>query len=214
SPLVWTPDGSALILATTEHGRSNLMRLDLASRRLEALTSGDHDLVAYSATPDAARFALTLMDRTHLTELYVFESATRKLTRLTRENDALFDTLELSTPERVTYPSFDGKTVEAWVVKPPQFDAKKKYPLILNIHGGPHTAYGDTFFHEFQWMAAKGYVVLAPNPRGSTSYGQDFGNVIQYAYPGADHKDLMAGVDALIKRRYLDEKRLARTGAT
>ena len=64
----------------------------------------------------------------------------------------------------------------------------KKYPLILNIHGGPHAAYGFVFDHEFQWMAAKGYVVLYPNPRGSTSYGQQFGNIIQYRYPGDDFK--------------------------
>ena len=68
--------------------------------------------------------------------------------------------------------------------------ANKKYPLILNIHGGPHAAYGYVFDHEFQWMAAKGYVVLYPNPRGSTSYGQEFGNIIQYHYPGDDYKDL------------------------
>ncbi len=98
--------------------------------------------------------------------------------------------------------------------KPPDFDANKKYPLILNIHGGPHAAYGFIFDHEFQWMAAKGYVVLYPNPRGSTSYGQDFGNIIQYNYPGDDHKDLMAGVDELIRRGYIDEKRLGITGGS
>jgi Dipeptidyl aminopeptidases/acylaminoacyl-peptidases len=83
----------------------------------------------------------------------------------------------------------------------------KKYPLILNIHGGPHVAYGDIFVHEFQWMAAKGYVVLYPNPRGSTTYGQEFGNVIQYRYPGDDYKDLMAGVDEVIKRGYIDDQK-------
>ena len=70
--------------------------------------------------------------------------------------------------------------IQAWVQRPPDFEAAKKYPLILNIHGGPHAAYGYTFDHEFQWMAAKGYVVLYPNPRGSTTYGQEFGNIIQY----------------------------------
>ena len=90
--------------------------------------------------------------------------------------------------------------------KPADFDPSKKYPLILNIHGGPHAAYGFTFFHEMQWMAAKGYVVLYPNPRGSTSYGQDFGNIIQHRYPGDDHKDLMAGVDLLIGKGYIDPR--------
>jgi dipeptidyl aminopeptidase/acylaminoacyl peptidase len=214
SPLLWTPDGSALIVATSEHGRSNLMRIDVASHKLEALTKGDHDILAYSATPDRARIALTMEDGTHLTELYVLETAGSRLTRLTHENDALLAGLDIATPERITYPSFDGAPIEAWVTKPPGFDPKKKYPLILNIHGGPHVAYGDTFFHEFQWMAAKGYVVLAPNPRGSSSYGQEFGNVIQYNYPGDDYKDLMAGVDELIRRGFVDEKRLGVTGGS
>jgi dipeptidyl aminopeptidase/acylaminoacyl peptidase len=104
--------------------------------------------------------------------------------------------------------------IQAWVQKPPDFDAAKKYPLILNIHGGPHAAYGYTFDHEFQWMAAKGYVVLYPNPRGSSAYGQQFGNVIQYRYPGDDYKDLMAGVDELIRRGYVDPKRLGVTGGS
>jgi dipeptidyl aminopeptidase/acylaminoacyl peptidase len=84
----------------------------------------------------------------------------------------------------------------------------------LDIHGGPHTAYGYIFDHEFQWMAAKGYVVLYPNPRGSTSYGQEFGNIIQYHYPGDDYKDLMAGVDELIRRGYIDAKKLGVTGGS
>jgi len=214
SPLVWTSDGSGVIVSTTEHGRSNLVQIDLASHRVEPLTTGDHEVVAYSATPDGSRLAVTLGDGAHLAELYVLETASRRLARLTHENDELFDALQVSVPERVVYPSFDGAKIEAWVVKPPGFDPKKRYPLILNIHGGPHTAYGDSFFHEFQWMAAKGYVVLAPNPRGSTSYGQEFGNAIQYEYPGNDHKDLMAGVDELIRRGYVDEKKLGITGGS
>jgi dipeptidyl aminopeptidase/acylaminoacyl peptidase len=122
--------------------------------------------------------------------------------------------LNLTEPEEVWYTSFDGKKIQTWVQKPPDFDPNKKYPLILNIHGGPHSAYGFIFDHEFQWMAAKGYVVIYPNPRGSTSYGQEFGNIIQYRYPGDDYKDLMAGVDELVKRGYIDEKRLGVTGGS
>ena len=103
--------------------------------------------------------------------------------------------------------SFDGRRVQTWVQKPPDFDPSKKYPLILNIHGGPHAAYGYTFDHEFQWMAAKGYVVVYPNPRGSTSYGQEFGNIIQYRFPGDDAKDLMSG------RRRGDQARVGRSEA-
>ena len=122
--------------------------------------------------------------------------------------------LNLTEPEEIWYDSFDGKHIQAWLQKPPNFDPHKKYPLILNIHGGPHVAYGHIFDHEFQWMAAKGYVVLYPNPRGSTSYGQEFGNVIQYHYPGDDYKDLMAGVDEAIKGGYIDDKKLGVTGGS
>jgi dipeptidyl aminopeptidase/acylaminoacyl peptidase len=122
--------------------------------------------------------------------------------------------MRLTEPEEISYPSFDGKKIQAWVQKPPDFDKTKKYPLILNIHGGPHAAYGFTFVHEMQLMAARGYVVLYPNPRGSTSYGQDFANIIQYHYPGDDYKDLMAGVDEVIKQGYIDEKRLGVTGGS
>lgn len=212
--LVWTPDSRAVMVSTTEHGRSNLVRIDVATGRVEPLTTGNHDLIAYTATPDASKFAVTLSDATHLGDLYVLETATKKLTQLTHINDELFSGLKLSEPEEIWYTSFDGRKINGWILKPPDFSASKKYPMILEIHGGPHVAYGWTFFHEFQWMAAKGYVVLYANPRGSTSYGQEFANIIQYKYPGDDFKDLMAGVDEVLKRGYVDQKRLGVTGGS
>jgi dipeptidyl aminopeptidase/acylaminoacyl peptidase len=175
---------------------------------------GDHAVLAYSATPDARTFALTIGDPTHLPDVYVLDAPTRKLTQLTHANDSLFAKLALGTPEDLWYPSFDGKKIETWILKPPGFTPGKKYPLILNIHGGPHTAYGSVFFHEMQWMAAKGYVVVYPNPRGSTTYGQDFGNIIQYKYPGDDYKDLMIAVDSLIQRGWVDPTKLGVTGGS
>jgi dipeptidyl aminopeptidase/acylaminoacyl peptidase len=146
-------------------------------------------------------------------ELFVLgkDGSQRQITNI---NQTLFSELNLTEPEELWYTSFDGKKIQAWIQKPPDFDPAKKYPLILNIHGGPHAAYGWVFDHEFQWMAAKGYVVLYPNPRGSTSYGQDFGNVIQYHYPGDDYKDLMAGVDEVVKRGYVDPNKLGVTGGS
>jgi dipeptidyl aminopeptidase/acylaminoacyl peptidase len=120
----------------------------------------------------------------------------------------------MNEPEEIWYTSFDGRKIQGWILKPPGFNPSQKYPLILEIHGGPHLPYGNSFTHEFLWMAAKGYVVLYTNPRGSTSYGQDFGNLIQFKYPGDDYKDLMAGVDAVIARGYIDDKRLGVTGGS
>lgn len=214
SPLIWTADGRGIIVTTGEHGSANLVRFDVATGRAEPLTTGDHDIMAYSATPDASMFALTISDATHIGDVYAFSPSTKRLTQLTHINDSLFTKLELSEPEQFWYPSFDGRKIEGWILKPPGFTPGKKYPMILEIHGGPHTAYGYTFFHEFQWMAARGYIVLYTNPRGSTTYGQDFGNIIQYRYPGDDYKDLMVGVDSLVRRGYVDEKRLGVTGGS
>jgi len=213
-PLVWTSDGKALLLATMQQGRGNFVRIDAATGRLEQLTTGDHDIFAYSATPDASKFAVTLSDTVRVCDLFLFDPANGKLTQLTDLNGGLFSELDVRPPEEVWYPSFDGRKINAWILKPPGFDPGKKYPLILQIHGGPHVPYGHTMYHEFLYLAAKGYVVLFINPRGSTSYGQEFSNLIQYRYPGDDFKDLMAGVDAVVKRGYVDEKRLGVTGGS
>jgi dipeptidyl aminopeptidase/acylaminoacyl peptidase len=212
--LAWTKDGRSIVTGTAERGRANLLRFDAASGKPTPLTTGDHEVMSSTASADASRFALVISTPTAIGDLFVLDAAGGPPRPLTRFNDALFSELSLTAPEEITYRSFDGKTIQAWVQKPPDFDAAKKYPVILNIHGGPHAAYGHTFDHEFQWMAAKGYVVLYPNPRGSSAYGQDFGNVIQYHYPGDDYKDLMAGVDELVRRGYVDPKRLGVTGGS
>ncbi|HYL55533.1 MAG TPA: S9 family peptidase [Gemmatimonadales bacterium] len=214
SPNIWSADGKYVMVTTTEHGRSNLIRFDAQTGAREPLTTGDHAVLAYTATPDAKRFVLTIGDPTHLPDAYALDPQTKRLTQLTHVNDSLFSKLQLVTPEDFWYTSFDGRKVETWIMKPVGFTSGKKYPLILNIHGGPHTAYGYIFFHEMQWMAAKGYVVVYPNPRGSTTYGQEFGNIIQYKYPGDDYRDLMIAVDSLIRRGYVDSTKLGVTGGS
>ncbi|HYR31572.1 MAG TPA: S9 family peptidase [Gemmatimonadales bacterium] len=214
SPTIWTADGKAVIVTTTEHGRSNLVRFDAQSGAREPLTTGDHAILAYTATPDARRLVLTMGDPTHLADLYALDAQTKRVTQLTHVNDSLFAKLQLVTPEDFWYSSFDGRKIETWIMKPVGFTPGKKYPLILNIHGGPHTAYGYIFFHEMQLMAARGYVVVYPNPRGSTTYGQEFGNIIQYKYPGDDYKDLMVAVDSVIRRGYVDSAKLGVTGGS
>jgi dipeptidyl aminopeptidase/acylaminoacyl peptidase len=214
APIVWMPDGRSVVTLTTEHGRSNLVRFDVASGRREPVTTGNHEIAAYTATPDGSRFALTRSDPTHPLEIHLLDTGSRKLTRLTAHNDSLLAELALAEPEELWYRSFDGRRIHAWVYRPPAFTPDGTSPFILNIHGGPHLAYGWSFFHEFQLMAARGYVMLAPNPRGSTSYGQEFANIIQYGFPGDDYRDLMAGVDTLAKRGWVDPKKLGVTGGS
>jgi dipeptidyl aminopeptidase/acylaminoacyl peptidase len=206
--------GNSIIDLVGKQGTANLNRFDPQSGKLSAVTDGKQDVVSFSASKDGSKLALLISTPTKIGDLYVADSGGSFPKQLTNFNDKLFSQLNLTEPEEIWYTSFDGKKIQTWVQKPPDFDPAKKYPLILDIHGGPHSAYGYTFDHEFQWMAAKGYVVLYPNPRGSTTYGQDFGNIIQYHYPGDDFKDLMAGVDEVIKRGYIDAKHMGVTGGS
>src|SRR5262249_14014488 len=167
------------------------------SGRIDLLTKGSQEVMSYTADDSASSIAMVVSNQTVIGDVQILGTAAGSPKKLTSFNDDLFGQLSLTEPEEFWYTSFGGKKIQGWIQKPPSFDPSKKYPLILEIHGGPHSAYGNTFTHEFQWMAAKGYVVLYTNPRGSSNYGQDFGNIIQFAYPGDDYKDLMAGVDAI-----------------
>ena len=139
----------------------------------------------------------------------------RAPTKLTHLNDDLLAHKPLGMVEELTWTSAaDDLEIHGWLVTPPDFDPSQKYPLVLEIHGGPFTAYGPSFSVENQLYAAAGYVVLYTNPRGSTSYGDDFANQIHYNYPGEDYDDLMSGVDAVIARGYIDEAQLFVTGGS
>ncbi len=116
--------------------------------------------------------------------------------------------------EELWVDSFDGTRIQGWLLKPPGFDAARKYPLMLYIHGGPHAMYGESFFHEFQVLANAGFLVLIANPRGSTGYGGDFANSVQFRYPGDDYRDLMAVLDAVIARGQVDTARLGVGGGS
>jgi dipeptidyl aminopeptidase/acylaminoacyl peptidase len=211
---IWAPDGKSIVENFAREGQTNLASFDVATGAATEITKGNQAIVRFRAAPDATKLVYFLSTTTKIGDLFWLDRVSGEARQLTHSNDELLGQLNLPEPEEIRYKSFDGKNIQAWLQKPPGFDPAKKYPLILNIHGGPHAAYGYIFEHEFQWMAAKGYVVLYPNPRGSTSYGQEFGNVIQFHYPGDDYKDLMLGVDETIKRGYIDPKKLGVTGGS
>jgi dipeptidyl aminopeptidase/acylaminoacyl peptidase len=218
---LWSGDGKWITVAVGERGDANLARFDAATGTSSWVFESSQAVQSYSAAADGRNMVALVSTPTNIGDLYFLEgtpTAAQKAVytpkRITDINKALFAQLKLSVPEQISWASFDGKRVEGWLLHPPDFDRTKKYPFILQIHGGPHSAYGNTFTHEFHLMAARGYVVLFPNPRGSSNYGQEFGNIIQFNYPGDDYKDLMAGVDTVLKRGYIDEKRLGVTGGS
>jgi dipeptidyl aminopeptidase/acylaminoacyl peptidase len=211
--LHWSPDGHSLYDIVARQGRTPIIRVDATSGAVTEITRGDQAVLDFSMTPDARTIVALISTPTMIGDLFAVAPDGTE-TRLTDFNHKLWVQLNLTEPDEINYKSFDGRNIQGWIQKPPDFDPHKKYPLILNIHGGPHAAYGWVFDHEFQWMAAKGYVILYINPRGSTSYGQEFANIIQYHYPGDDYRDLMVGVDEALKRGYVDEHKLAVTGGS
>ena len=211
---VWSRDQTAIVDVAAERGRANLVSIDVASGKVTSLTRADQEVIAFTASADGSRLAVLAATATAPGDLFLVQPGSGPPQRLTSLNAKLFAELDITPPEEIEYASFDGQKIHAWIQKPAGFRAGTRYPLILNIHGGPHAAYGHTFSHEFHLMAARGYVVLYPNPRGSSSYGPEFGNIIQYRYPGDDYKDLMAGVDELEQRGIADPKRLGVTGGS
>lgn len=135
--------------------------------------------------------------------------------RLTHLNEDLLSHRTLGVVEEIWYDStFDGRKLQGWVVKPPAFDPEKTYPLLVEIHGGPISNYGNRFAAEMQLYASAGYVVFYPNFRGSTGYGEAFGNLLYNNYPGDDYHDIMDGVDVLIETGYIDKDQLYVTGGS
>lgn len=213
---IWAADGRSVLVVASDQGRANLVRVDIASGAVVPVTTGNQEVLAYTAAKPPGPVVVLISTVTNVGDLFLLrlDRPGADLRRLTDVNAPLWREVMVTDVEEFWYSSFDGRRIQAWLQKPPDFDPAKRYPMILQIHGGPHAAYGYTFTHEFQWMAARGYVVLFTNPRGSSSYGQEFGNIIQYRYPGDDYLDLMHGVDEALKRPYIDPKRLGVTGGS
>lgn len=213
-PLGFALGGSAAVFVHARRGAAHLALCDLTSGKVEDLTPSDREVIAGTVSADGTRVAITLGSVRTPGELCVYDLQHRRLVPLWDPNRELLSAVALGDVEEIEYASADGTRIQGWIMKPPGFDPKQKYPLLLQIHGGPHTAYGVGFFHEYRVQSAAGYVVLYTNPRGSTSYGQTFADCIQYRFPGVDHDDLMAGVDHVVAQGYIDTARMGVTGGS
>ncbi len=217
----WSADGKRLFFRYDDRGNTVLAATDLGGELeqlalgLAGTTLGRPYAGSDFAVGGGDRFAYTAGDTSRPADIAVGRrggDGTRKLTAL---NENLLAHRDLArVEERWVTSSADGRAIQAWVALPPGFDPSKQYPMILEIHGGPFTNYGFRFSAEVQLYAAQGYVVLYVNPRGSTSYGEDFGNLIHHAYPGRDYDDLMSAVDAVIDEGYVDPEQLYVTGGS
>lgn len=218
---VWRKDGQGLFVQYDDHGDTKIGFVELSSGSVRELahhvggTSIGRPYAAgsFSVSNDGL-LALTLTRPKHPADVAV-AGRDGQIRRLLDLNQDLFGHKPLGQVEEFTFrSSFDDREIQGWIVHPPGFDASRKYPLILEIHGGPFANYGDRFSAEIQLYAAAGYVVVYLNPRGSTGYGDEFANLIHHEYPGRDFDDLMSGVDAVIARGYIDAGNLFVTGGS
>ena len=209
----WTPDGTGIYFGAQDHGSENVYLAALGGG-VKPVTSGTHVLTFDSMSRDLVA-AGTESDPMHPQDVVRFAlrsgSAAAKLTDV---NADVLGGKRLASTEEITYTSTGSAKVQGWVVKPPDFDASKKYPLVLEIHGGPFSMYSVAFNYMFQNFAANDFVVLFTNPRGSTGYGGAFSNGIDHNYPGPDYDDLMAGVDAIVAKGYVDQSRMYVSGCS
>jgi dipeptidyl aminopeptidase/acylaminoacyl peptidase len=216
---VWADNGRAVYVEYGEHGTTRVARigLDGSIRTVaEGLTdAGELDRPYAGGQFSVARdgtVAYTGGSTQRPPDVWITRGG--KARQLTHLNDALFASKTLANVEPLTVTAFDGKPIDAWLVTPPGFDPAKKYPLILEIHGGPFAAYGPSFSTDDQLYAAAGYAVVYANPRGSTGYGEAFANEIDKDYPSHDYDDLMSVVDAAIAKGFIDKDNLFVTGGS
>lgn len=204
--IAWAPDGAMLYFTVLGDGYENVFSVSLTGT-VRPVTTGKQ-LIGLNDVSRSGVGVGTREDAHHPPDVVTLRLANGRTTQLTHVNDDILAGKTLGEVEEITYPSFDGLKIQGWIVKPPDFDPQRDYPMMLVIHGGPHSMYHGGFNFGWQDHAARGYVVLYTNPRGSSGYGSEFGNAIQYNYPGDDFQDLMAGVDDVIARGYVDEDNL------
>jgi dipeptidyl aminopeptidase/acylaminoacyl peptidase len=217
---LWSRDGQGLFFQYDDSGDTRVGYLTLGGTLKPVVASlgglsidRPYGGSSYSLAADGS-IAFTLAGPEHPADVAVARAG-QPAQRLTRLNDDLFAAKQLGAVEEIWYRSgFDQRRVQGWIVKPPGFDPARRYPLLLEIHGGPFANYGPRFAADIQLYAAAGYVVLYTNPRGSTGYGEEFGNLIHHDYPNHDYDDLMTGVDSVIARGYVSADNLFVTGGS
>ena len=220
----WTGDSRQLIFQYDDHGTGKIASIDLSGKMhvlagdlggadiTRPYTGGSFSIAANGGAN--ARFVYTRAASLAPAALATGTSQ-KDIATLTALSEPLLKERTLGAVEEISFDSsVDHRRIQGWIVKPPLFDPAKKYPALLEIHGGPFASYGPSFAAEIQLYAAAGYVVLYLNPRGSTSYGEEFADLIHHDYPDNDFGDLMSGVDALIGRGYVDPQRLFVTGGS
>jgi len=215
----WSEDNNFVYFFVFEKGLADIWRIEIKTEKIEKIVEGDREIVGFDISKDGEILAFHSLYVNDPSRVYRFHIPSKKEELIHAPNEEILKKKILGKTEEVWY---DGNNqdfrIQGWILTPPNFDPKKKYPLALNMHGGPHVMWSNhqsiPMFHEFQLLAAEGYVVFYCNPRGSNGYGQEFYKAAEKAWGDDDSQDILNGVDLVIKRGYIDEKRMGITGGS
>ncbi|WP_102261779.1 S9 family peptidase [Mesobacillus jeotgali] len=212
--LIWGENSDSFYFLASDQGNTVLYFANLAGEVYPALLDQQH-VYGYTLDRKNQRIIAAISNPVLPGELFQLEVTTGEMKQLTSVNEKVLESVTLSRPEQITFEASDGTPLNGWIMKPAGYEQGKKYPLILEIHGGPHAMYANSYFNEFQVLAAEGYGVLYINPRGSHGYGQQFVNAVRGDYGGGDYQDVMDAVDyALENFDFIDKDRLGVTGGS
>ncbi len=210
----WSKDGKRLYFNTVLHGSSKLSSISIKGDSLRDEIGEGGVVGSFSFDHEQKRLAYFFGKMNDPVQIFVREMGSGKERQLTQLNRKLLDGIDLGKVEEVWFKGPDNNELQGWIIKPPGFDPSKKYPSIMEIHGGPLTQYGKLFMHEFYYLAANGYVVYFTNPRGGRGYGEAHAKGIYGDWGGVDYADLMAWADYMEKQPYVDPKRMGVTGGS
>ena len=213
--ILWSNDYESFYFLASDAGNTVLYYAHIDGAIYPALLQEEQHIYGFDFDSTRQVMLIAMSKPTEPGELYTLHVPSGELTEITSLNGELLGNRELSSPQSFMYTGAKDWPVQGWIMKPVGYEEGKKYPLIVEIHGGPHTMYGNTFFHEFQVLASKGYAVLYVNPRGSHGYGQEFVDAVRGDYGGGDYEDIMSAVEyALEEFPFIDETRLGVTGGS
>jgi len=211
----WSPDGGWLLCSAESEGSTHLFRVPARGGSVEQVTRGLRSLQGFSTSADGATMAYTGSDITHPVELFVSGADGSGARKVTTFHDAYVAATALVPVDTIWFRSVGNLRIEGWLMKPTGWEPGRTYPLVLSVHGGPHSSYGNVYFHEFQMLAGQGYWVLITNPRGSTGYGHPFTYATRGRWGMEDYQDLMKAVDEVVRRTgQVDTTRMAVLGGS
>jgi len=210
----WSSDGKWIYFQVSRHGNTCLSKINVESREVENVIDMEGCVGAYGFDDDQSKLCYYHVTLTDIGQIHVRNMDTGKEKKLTKVNEQFLKRIDLGEIEEFWFKGSDGNDLQGWILKPPGFNPRKKYPSILEIHGGPLMMYGNMFMHEFYYLAANGYVVYFCNPRGGQGYGEKHAKAIWNGWGGKDYDDLMKFANIIARKPWIDKDRMGVTGGS